>query len=221
MAVVTLTMASSSYGEIFEDNLYKNDGTETGIGVDFGNIETGTENVPTFMYLRHDGIEPIYSCSYYLRTIGTEWGGYVSTADTAENPFNPNWFRDGGLSELGVPKTATVDYELMRTSAANNSEMGLRVHYDRADNNVRTTGLGYSNAGLNFSSILLQQQALDYSLSGNTPLDGYIHPEPIDGAKLGKVGDEARIGLSVKMPEDIVGSGYVQFAFAVTFRYTL
>lgn len=220
MSTVTLTMANDTYGEEFTEPLYKNDGSENLEGMDFGDIETGTEYAPRYMYMRHDGLEPIYAASYYIRTVGIEWGGYVASAEDAHEPYNPNWFRTGGKNDDGIPYSSTVDYELMRTSAKNNGEMGLRVHYDRADESVRTNGLGYDNKGLNFSAILLQQEALDYSGTDADPHDGYIMPEPTDENKLGTVGDEARVGLSIKMPEDIEGSGHIQFAYAVKYRYT-
>ena len=221
MAIVTMSISSSSYGIDFADPLYNNTGLESLPGLDFGDIETGTEYSQTPIWVRHDGIEPVFDVNYYLKTIGVEWGGYVSSAGASPDPFNPNWFKNGGLADGGTPNTATKDYELMRTSALNNSEMGLRIHYDRADAAIRTNGLGYANTGLNFSGIRLQKEALDYSLSAITPTDGYIHPESIDEAKMGKSGDEAMLGLSVKMPEDIIGSGHVQFALAIKYRYTI
>jgi len=221
MSVVTLSIAQDTYGESYTEPLYKNDGTDELEGMDFGDIETGREYAARMVWLRHDGLEPIYSTAYYIRTVGSEWGGYVADAEDAHEPYNPNWFREGGKDpDTDVPRSSTVDYELMRTSAKNNSEMGLRVHYDREDINVRTDGLGYENKGLNFSSIMVQAESLDVSNTDDEAKDGYLWPEPEDENKLGTVGDEALLGLSIKMPEDIEGSGHIQFAFAVKYRYT-
>ena len=220
MSTVTLSITKDSYGTEYVEPLYRNDGSSTLEGIDFGDIETGREYAPRDVYLRHDGLDPIYNVGYYIRTLGVEWGGYVPTANTAHEPFNPNWFKNGGVTGTGLPTTSTVDYELMRNSAKNNAEMGLRVHYDRGDAAVRTNGLGYNNSGLNFSTIKLQKEAADYSMTGDNERDGYLYPRHIDDTKDGKVGDEAKLGLSIKMPEDIVGSGHVQFAFAVKYRYT-
>lgn len=222
MSVVSLTFSNQSYGEEYTEDLFKNDGSKTLDGLNFGDIETGTNYPPRFLYIRHDGLEPIYNTNYFIRTVGSEWGGYVADAEDAHQPYNPNWFRNGGLDPDGdYPQTATNDYDLLRTSAQNNSEMGLRIHYDRSDDNVRTDGLGYDNAGLNFSPILLQSESCDYSGTDDEGKNGYINPEPEDDNKLGTTGDESRLGLSIKMPEDIEGSGHIQFAFAVKYRYTM
>lgn len=221
MSVVTLKLAAETYGEDYSEPLYKNTGEETLNGLDFGDIETGMEYAPKYIWLRHDGLEPVYDTSYYIRTVGVEWGGYVATAEDAHEPYNPNWFRSGGKdADTDVPMSSTVDYELMRTSAKNNGEMGLRVHWDREDVNTRTNGLGYDNTGLNFSSIVMQKESMDYSGTDTDPRDGYIYPEPIDENKFGVVGDESKLGLSLKMPEDIEGSGHIQFGFAIKYRYT-
>lgn len=220
MSTVTLSIAQDTYGDKYTEPLYKNDGSNTAEGIDFGDIETGVEYEPRAIYLRHDGIDPIYNVGYYLRTFGAEWGGYVANASDSREPYNPNWFKNGGESDTGLPTSSTSDYELMRTSAKNNAEMGLRVHYDRSDIGIRTNGLGYDNKGLNFSSIRLQKESVDYSATTVSTRDGYIYPEPIDDNKLGKAGDEAMLGLSIKMPEDIIGSGHVQLAFAIKYRYT-
>ncbi len=221
MAVVTLKMTDQSYGDDYAEPLYKNDGTESLEGIDFGDIETGREYAPRYMWLRHDGLEPVYNVAYYIRTVGVEWGGYVADREDAHDPYNPNWFRSGGLNDdSGLPNTSTTDYEILRTSAKNNAEMGLRIHYDRADEVVRTDGLGYENKGLNFSSIGMASTACDYSGTDASEINGYIYPEPVDENKFGVVGDEGRLGLSLKMPEDLVGSGHIQFGFAVKYRYT-
>lgn len=221
MSVVTLKMTSSSYGVDYEEALYRNDGTDNLSGMDFGDIETGTEYEPRFIWLRHDGLEPIYNAGYYIRTVGVEWGGYVADNELAHEPYNPNWFKNGGVTDTGLPTSSTLDYELMRTSALNNPEMGVRVHYDRENVATRSNGLGNNNIGLNFSSIKLQKSAVDYSGTDLAEMDGYVYPEPIDENKLGIAGDEAMLGVSIKMPEDIEGSGHVQFAFAVKYRYTM
>jgi len=220
MSVVTLKLAAETYGDEYSEPIYKNDGSNTLEGLDFGDIETGIEYAPRYVWLRHDGLEPIYNTAYYIRTVGTEWGGYVAGAEDSHEPYNPNWFRSGGKNENDIPYSSTVDYELMRNSAKNNGEMGLRIHYDRSDEITRTNGLGYDNVGLNFSAIKLQQESGDWSGTDDDPRDGYIMPEPIDENKFGVVGDEARLGMSLKMPEDIEGSGHIQFGFAVKYRYT-
>ena len=219
MSTVTLAIAQDTYGDGYTEPLYRNDGSDTLEGIDFGDIETGVEYAPREVWLRHDGLDPIYNVGYYIRTLGVEWGGYVPSAEDAHEPYNPNWFKHGGKVD-DLPQSSTVDYELMRTSAKNNAEMGLRVHWDRADAAVRTNGLGYDNQGLNFSNIKLQKESVDYSGTDLSERDGYIYPEPIDDNKLGLAGDEAKLGLSIKMPEDIEGSGHIQFSFAVKYRYT-
>jgi hypothetical protein len=220
MATVTMLLSPESYGPLFPDGLYKSDGSTSNTGIDFGDLETGTESDIYYTYLRHDGIEPIYNTGFYIRAMGIEWGGYVSTDATAHDPYNPNWFRSGGLKDNGLPSTGTEDYEFMRNVAKNNPEMGLRVHYDRNNVAVRTSGLGYNNEGLNFSPITLKTEAMDYSLSGNPQLDGWIYPEPLDENKLGGDGDEAALGLSILIPEDTEGSGHIQWVFAIRYRHT-
>jgi len=220
MSTVTLKISDQSYGEDWIEPLYKNDGSTNLQGIDFGDIETGTEYLPRFVYLRHDGLDPIYNVAYYIRTVGIEWGGYVASEEDAHEPYNPNWFKNGGVTDDGAPTSSTADYELLRLSAKNNGEMGLRVHYDREDDLIRTNGLGYDNQGLNFSAIKTQSTCLDVSATDDEARDGYIYSEPIDENKLGKVGDEARLGLSIKMPDDIEGSGHVQLGFAIKYRYT-
>lgn len=222
MAVVTILTSNVSYGTEEWDALYKNDGTETLNGIDFGNVETGEDVVPRWLYFRHDGLEPIYNAGYYLRTIGVEWGGYVATEETAHNPYNPFWFKHGGVYEdTGLPKSSTLDYDFLRNVAYNNPEMGIRVHDDRTNEYIRSNGLGNANKGLNFSPIIVKPTALDYSLSGNPQLDGYVYPEGMDDSKFGKDGDEMKLGISIKLPEDVVGSGHIQFAMAVKYRYTI
>jgi len=225
MAIVSLMMADESYGSNYDEALYKNDGTTNLDGINFGDIETGVEYPPRFVYLRHDGINPIYNVAYYLRTLGVDWGGYVSSEDDATDPYNPNWFRSGGVNpDTNLPNSSTADYELMRTVAVNNAEMGLRVHYNREDEANRTYGLGYDSVGLNFNPIKLQSDSVDYGAADTDerPVKtGYIYPEPEDDSKQGKSGDEAKLGLSIKLPEDIIGSGHIQFSFAIKYRYTI
>ena len=221
MSVVTLTISPESYKDDYNEPIYKKDGSEDGSGIDFGDIETGIEYPPRWLWIRHDGLEPVYNASYYIRTIGTNWGGYVADREDAHIPYNPNWFRSGGKDpDTDLPRSSTVDYEFMRNIALNNEEMGARVHYDREDDTVRTSGLGYDNKGLNFSAIKLTKVSLDYSGTDAEEKDGYIYPEPDDENKIGTSGDEARLGLSIKIPEDIEGSGHVQFSFAIKYRYT-
>jgi len=222
MAVVTLTMAKESYGSEYEDALFKNDRSTELKGIDFGDVETGNEYMPKYLYLRHDGLEPVYASSYYLRTLGAEWGGYVASAEDSHEPYNPNWFKHGGVKEdSGYPTNSTADYELLRNVAKNNAEMGIRIHYDRADDVTRTSGLGYDNQGLNFSAVPLQKESLDWSSASVGVRDSWIEPEPTDANKVAVAGDEALLGLSIKLPEDIIGSGHIQFSFAIKYRYTI
>lgn len=219
---VSLTTSNISYGEEYNEKIFDKDGSKSGDGFDFGDLETGVDSDIIKLYLRHDGKAPIYNLSYYIRSLGVNWGGYVESDPDSYWPYNPNYFREGGINDdTDLPNTSTKDYEFMRTNAYNNPEMGIRVHYDRSDENVKSNGLGYNNTGLNFSPIILASTAMDYSKSGNDQLDGYVYPEPNDEGKIGCDGDEALVGFSVKLPEDVVGSGHVQFSVTFKYRYTI
>lgn len=217
---VELTSSLFSYGDESENIIYDNEGTKTLIGEDFGDLETGQESPVKWFYFRHNGEEPIYNVGIFIRAVGTEWGGYVPSYPDSKLPFNPNIFRSGGLTESGSPTSSTVDYEFMRQCALSNPEMGVRLHQDRNDEFIKTPGLGYDNKGLSFSPISLKRETLDFSKSSDPQLDGLIYPEPLDSSKIAQAGDEAKIGISIKIPEDTIGAGHVQFAIAIKYRYT-
>jgi hypothetical protein len=221
MAEVILTSSLTSYGDESENYIYDKDGGKTLKGEDYGDLETGVDSDIIFYYLRHDGQEPIYDVGIYLKTIGVNWGGYVSSADEATIPYNPNFFRSGGIDENGIPKTSTEDYEFMRKVAYENPEMGVRIHQDRSNDAIKSNGLGYSNIGLSFSPMTLLASSMDYSKTSNAQTDGLIYPGPIDSTQYGLVGDEARIGVSIKLPDEVEGSGHIQFGVAVKYRYTI
>jgi len=215
---VRLYTSLESYSTESDNTIFDNSGTKELQGEDFGDLETGVASDTKYFYVRHDGTEKVYNVAYYLRSLGNEWGGYC--ADYPDKDYNPNWFKNGGLNDDGLPNTSTQDYEFMRLQAYNNPEMGLRVHYDRESPAIRTDGLGYDNVGLSFSAITLQNTSLDTSKGGEA-INGEIAPAPIDASQQGYVGDEALLGLSVKLSEDIIGSGHVQFTFAIKYRYTI
>lgn len=217
---VELTSSLTSYGDTSTETIYGDDGISSLNGRSIGYIETGEVSETIFYYFRHNGTEPVYNVSIYLRAIGLGWGGYCSDFPDSKQAFNPNVFRSGGLDENGTPFSSTEDYNFMRTSAQNNPEMGIRIHQDRLDPNSFSEGLGYDNKGLSFSPIALQSSTLDFTKSSDTQSNGLIYPTPLDSSKTGQAGDEAKIGMSVKLPEDTVGAGHIQFAVALKYRYT-
>lgn len=218
---VIVSTSPASYGLPLSSTIYKSDGSKSLVGFDFGDLETGVESSPHFLYYRHDGLEPIYSCGVFIRPVGINWGGYVETASTSYFPHNPNFFKNGGLrTDNNLPQASTADYEFMRTSAYNNPEMGVRLHMDRTNPLVKTDGLGYQNKGISSSPVTMSKTALDWSKSGLTQVDGKIYPSPEDSSKIGKAADEAVIGVSVQLSEDVIGSGNVQFSVAFKYRYT-
>jgi hypothetical protein len=220
MALVILTSSLESYGDESDNTIFDNLGGTSLSGEDFGDIETGVDSPTKFYYLRHDGAEPIYDVGIYLKAIGVPWGGYVADAEDARFPYNPNFFKFGGLDEDDHPQSSTEDYNFLRKAADNDPEMGVRIHMDREDPSVKTEGLGADNVGLNFSPIILDKTSLDTSKTSDDIDNGYIYPEPDDSSKTAKVGDEALIGVSLQLPEETEGSGILQFSVAVKYRYT-
>ena len=220
MAEVILTSSLFSYGDESDNTIFDKDGTATLKGEDFGDLETGVDSSPIFYFVRHNGTEPIYDVGIYLKAVGVNWGGYVASSPYSSSPYNPNFFRSGGMDDNDIPQTSTNDYEFMRTSALNNPEMGVRIHLDRSNDAAKTNGLGYDNYGLSFSPVTLETTAMDYSKTSEDQISGLIYPEPLDDTQLGLVGDEARVGVSIKLPEETEGSGHVQFGVAVKYRYT-
>jgi len=220
MAVVNLISSPTSYGAESTETIYDSAGTRTLPGYDFGDLETGQNSHISWFYFRHDGTEEIYNVGAYIRSIGTEWGGYVASADSSYIPYNPNWFRSGGVDENDYPQTSTEDYNFMREQAFNNPEKGMRLHTDRNNPTVKTNGLGYQNEGLSFSPKVLPVTTLDYSSTSNPQLDGVIYPEPIDSSQKAQAGDEAKMGVSLNISTDVVGSGVIQFSLALKYRYT-
>ena len=219
--VVELQSSRTSYGEEPTDPLFDNVGTSEGRGLDFGDLETGNDSDIDFLYIRHNGTEPIYDTAVYLRTYGPAWGGYIEGYEDAIYPNNPNFFKNGGYDEYGYPQTSTDDYEFMRLQGYNNPENGVRIHFDRNNPDYKTNSLGYDNKGLSFSALGMPLSAMDYSnTSTNIAKGGYIYPEPDNYANAGKVGDEAKIGVSLNISEDVIGAGVVQFAVTVKYRYT-
>ena len=219
--IVTVTSSPLTYGDPNINTIYDNLGTRTLIGSDYGDIETGFPSPTKFFYFRHDGTEPIYSCGFYIKAIGSNWGGYVSTADTSFFPYNPNFFRNGGIDPVTlIPNTSTDDYELLRISAQNNQEMGVRLNFDRTNDLILENSLGYNNIGLSFNPLPLSINSMDYSLTSSPQIEGTIYPAPLDDTKRGKFGDEARVGVSIKLPVEVTGSGIVQFGVAMKYRYT-
>ena len=219
--IVELSSSETSYGDELNNPLFDNVGTNTGKGVDFGDLETGDNSNTRFLYLRHNGEEPIYDAAVYLKAYGYEWGGYVEGYETSRFPNNPNFFKHGGYDEESYPNSSTDDYEFMRLQGYNNPEKGVRLHLDRNNDQLKEQSLGYDNKGLNFSAIPLPVSCMDYSkTTANTAIAGYIYPEPDNFSNAGKVGDEAKIGLSLNISEDVVGAGHVQFAVTVKYRYT-
>jgi len=220
MAEVILTSSLESYGDESTNKIYDNTGNKELKGEDFGDLETGVDSPTIYYYVRHDGTELIYNVGMYLKAVGVSWGGYVSDAEDSYYPYNPNFFREGGLDENDIPNTSTNDYEFLRTNAYNNNEMGVRIHQDRSNDAVKSNGLGYDNLGLSFSPITLYTTAMDYSKTSDDQIDGVIYPAPVDQSNYGLVGDEARIGISIKLPEETEGSGHIQFGVAIKYRYT-
>jgi len=218
---IIVTASYESNGNDIDTLIFDNSGAKGLVGSDFGDLETGKESSIIWYYFRHDGENPIYDTSFYIRALGLEWGGYVPDADDSRLPYNPNFFRNGGLDEDGNITTSTADYDLMRTLAYNNPEMGVRLHMDRNDETVKTNGLGYENKGLSFSSLPLASTSLDYSKSSNEELDGYIYATPADQSKVGQDGDEAKVGVSIKLPDDLEDSGHIQFSLVMKYRYTI
>ena len=99
--------------------------------------------------------------------------------------------------------------------------MGCRLHLNRDDAQVVSNSLGFNNIGTSFIPLILPTTSLNYS--GNPSLaktDGVIYPEPMDQDKYGRVGDEAKIGISLLFPEEVEGSGHIQFGVAIKYRYT-
>ena len=221
MAVVKLTISSSSYDQETTDKIYGPDGDKSVDGYDFGEVETGSPSARRWYFVRHDGAEKIYNAGLYLRPFGNSWGGYCPDYPDSRFPYNPNIFMNGGVDDNRVPKTSTEDYNLLRESADNNPDMGVRLYLDRSNPDTKTDGLGYNNKGLNFSPVPLPSTALDFSnCSSLDKIDGVIYPRPIDDSDDGKCGDEALIGIDVQLPEEIEGSGYVQFSVGIKYRYT-
>ena len=222
MALISLTVSESTYGPDFSSTIFSSTGLSDLAGLDFGDLETGEDSTTKQLFIRHDGIEPVYNVGFYIKSIGSKWGGYVDTAPTANVPFNPNFFRSGGINpDTTLPFTSTEDYEYMRSIAFNNPDMGIRLHMDRTIPILKSAGLGNANAGLNFSPLALETTALDYSKSANSHLTGFIYPDPNDGSKTGKDGDEALVGISIKLPEETVGSGHIEFSTSIKYRFTL
>ena len=52
----------------------KNTGLKELKGLDFDDIETGIPTEVKYIYVRHDGQEPIYNVGLYIKPVGTEWG---------------------------------------------------------------------------------------------------------------------------------------------------
>jgi len=221
MSNVIMTSTSASYGEIVKDPLFDSSGGSSMQGLDFGDLETGTRSDIKLLYLRHNGLEPIYKVGCYIRPVGSNWGGYVSSKSESKDPYNPNWFRRGGIdADTSRPTTSTVDYNFLRTLALTDPVMGVRIHTNRNDIEEASDGLGYQNLGLNFQPVELPISALDYSKTANPLRDGYIYPEPLSG-DVGQAGDEAQVGVSIFLPEDVVDGGRVQFTLAFKYRYTI
>lgn len=219
--IVNIVTAFESYANEFQENIYKNDGLKTLKGMDFNDLETGVPSNTRFLYIRHDGMEPIYNVGLYIKPVGPEWGGYVQTAPDSVLPYNPNLFREGGISGNGVPKTSSVDYNFLRSMAENNPDTGCRLHLNRKNDLERHNSLGFNNVGTSLIPVILPVSSLDYSKNPTLQqIPGTLYPEPTDQTKYGKVGDEARIGISLLFPEEVEGSGHVQFALAIKYRYT-
>lgn len=217
---VEITSSLSSYGADTTNTIYDSSGTQELLGEDFGNLETGEVSELKYYYIRHNGTEPIYNVGFFLRALGAEWGGYVSSSPDSKEPYNPNMFREGGVDEDGIPYSSTKDYEFMRKIASGNPDMGVRLHQDREDSTKKDYSLGYDSRGLSFSPVPLKFTALDFSKSSNDKVDGFIYPEPVDSSKKALDGDEAKIGVTVRIPEDTIGAGYIQFSTAMSYRYT-
>jgi len=222
MAIVTVNFSKTSYGTGQYDALFDSLGTSTLEGFDYGDIETGVEYPPMWLYLQHDGIEPIYSCRFFLRAVGLNWGGYVPSASTAVDPYNPNIFRSGGINQVtGWPNSSTADYETFRIDARDNPEMGVRLHLNRENELIRTNGLGHQNIGLSFNPISMPLTTMLYANSTtNVPRAGVIYPKTDVVADQGKIGDEAKVGISIKLGEDLIGGGFAQIGVSIAYRHT-
>lgn len=219
--IVNIITSFESYSSEFQEQIYKNDGSKTLTGMDFSDIETGIPTNTRFLYVRHDGNEPIYNVGMYIKPVGPEWGGYVSVSPDSELPYNPNIFRDGGISEQGIPRTSSVDYNFVRSVAENNPDTGCRLHLNRDNALEKGNALGFNNIGTSLVPLILPISALDYTKNLTlAQVPGTIYPEPLDQSKYGKVGDEAKIGISLLFPEEVEGSGHIQFGLAIKYRYT-
>lgn len=221
MQIVLIEYSTSSYGAPYSQSLYGSDGTKSLGGIDFGDVECGVQQQPRWFYVRHDGTEKIYQVGFYIKPVGLEWGGFVNQSPDATLPYNPNYFRTGGINpDTLIPYSSTDDYNFMRLIAFNNPEMGVRLHLNRQNVFERTNGLGFMNQGLQFSAIPMPETTLDFSEGGTYEI-GSIFPKPSDPLKLGKVGDEMKFGMSLYIPEETIGSGHIQYTMAIRYRYTL
>ena len=218
--IVNIITSFESYGTEFSETIYKNDGTKSLKGLDFNDIETGVGTTTRYIYIRHDGLEPIYNVGFYIRPVGTQWGGYVANSSSSIIPYNPNYFRSGGVNASGVPYTSSLDYNFIREMAFNNPDMGCRLHLNRNDEFEKSNGLGFENVGISVTPLALPITCLDYTKTSSPKLSGTLYPEPSDQSKYSKVGDEAKVGISLLFPEEVVGSGHVQFSLAIKYRYT-
>lgn len=217
---VTLKISKTSYANESFDALKDRMGTELLEGFNYGDIQTGDDYPPVFMYVRHSGIEPVNAVRLFLKTAGTDWGGFVFSSPSSKFPYNPHYFRLGGLDGNGIPRQSTIDYEFFRTQARDNPEMGMRLHLNRSDEFIRTNGLGYQNIGISSSPIILPVTAMDYSGTTNSQTPGRIYPDPLTLEGRGKSGDEAKIGVSFKLSPDTIGGGFAQIALSIAYRFT-
>ena len=219
--IVNIVTAFESYGSEFQENIYKSDGSKTLTGMDFNDLETGVESNVRYLYIRHDGMEPIYNVGFYIKPVGPEWGGYVQSSPDSVLPYNPNLFREGGVGSNNSPKTSSADYNFVRSIAETNPDTGCRLHLNRENPLEKNNSLGFNNIGTSLVPLILPVSTLDFSKSPTTQqVPGKIYSEPSDQSKYGKVGDEAKIGISLLFPEEVEGSGHVQFALAIKYRYS-
>lgn len=196
MAIVTLTLSRTEVGSAVADLLQ---GGST--GCDIGTVANDAVSSTQEIYLRHNGVNKITSCAYYIQPFSGIYGGnYDAATDYAK------------MLALG---DAVGNYGLMFDEDWNSSPQFTSFYKVK-------TGFGDSFANRRNFPSTMQLYFNTGTLAKSdptTPVVGEVGPND-NGATAQAVGNRSLLRFRIGLPANEVDGGIRQFDTVVAYTYT-
>jgi hypothetical protein len=197
MAVVTLTLSRSEAGTQVADLLQGGSS-----GCDFGTVANDSVSATQELFLRHNGVNKITSCAYYIQPFSGVYGGaYDPSSDFAKilalgdvTPgnhgllFDEDWNASPQFSSFYKIKTGSGD------------SFGTR-------RNFATSMQLYFNSGTSAKS------------DPSAPVVGEVGPND-NGAIAQAIGNRSLLRFRLSLPANEIDGGIRQFDTVIAYTYT-